>query len=502
MTETSERVLVYAPRGRDGELTCAMLEAQGIHAIRCADGRTFLAALRDGAGCAVITSEVVDPWLHDELGALLAAQPPWSDFPVLVLTSGHGAARDSLFELGNMTILERPVAPATLLIAVRAALRARRRQYDGRAAILMRDQFLAMLGHELRNPLAAIVLASEIRTTNPRDVAALVNRLAMIARQSSHLCELVDDLLDVARVTSGKVQLRRQAVDLDATVREAVEALAGRAHQRRIEVIVPPGCGVVIEGDQGRLGQVFGNLISNAIKYSPAGSTVLISAERQGDWCEVRVCDRGIGIASDVLPRIFELFVQADATLDRSEGGLGVGLALVQRLVQLHGGTVTVSSAGLGHGSEFIVRLPVGHPPHVEPEVTQPATGFDRPIRVVIVEDNLDLLELTQGVLEELGCTTATASDGEAGLACILAGTSDLALIDVGLPKLDGFSLVRSVRERLAHPPTLVAVTGYGQTSDRERALASGFDEHVTKPVESRTLRALVDRTRAKLSQS
>jgi signal transduction histidine kinase/ActR/RegA family two-component response regulator len=496
----SERALVFAPRGRDAELTCTLLAKHGIEVTRCATARDLVAGIRDGAGCAIVTSEVLDRELHGELHAWLAAQPPWSDFPVIVLTRGTGAARDTGFDLGNMTILERPVTPPTLLVAVRASLRGRRRQYDAQAAIHQRDQFLAMLGHELRNPLGAIVLAAEPLGTEQASPAVMTRRLALIDRQANHLTRLVNDLLDVARVTSGKLQLRREGVDLDAAIRDCIEAIVPCAREREIGFVMELASGTTIEGDAGRLEQVIGNLLANAIKYSPPGRTITVCSARAGNGCEIRVRDQGVGIAADMLPRVFDLFTQADASLDRSEGGLGIGLALVERLVRLHLGTVSVSSAGLGKGSEFVVWLPLGDPPATAAAAPQPAVELDRPLRVVIVEDNRDLLELTQAVVESLGCATEIAVDGEEGLERIFATHPDLALVDVGLPKLDGYELARRVKQQLVAPPTLVAVTGYGQRGDRTRALAAGFDDHITKPLRTEALQALIEATRTRLA--
>jgi signal transduction histidine kinase/ActR/RegA family two-component response regulator len=495
----SERVLVFAPRGRDAELTCTLLTMHDIAVACCTSAGDVIAGIRAGAGCAILTSEVLDRELHRELHAWLTTQPPWSDFPIILLSSATGATRDA-FDLGNMTILERPVTPRTLLAAVRAALRGRRRQYDAQAAIHQRDQFLAMLGHELRNPLAAIVLASEPLPAERASNAVLDKRLSLVGRQANHLTRLVNDLLDVARVTSGKLQLRREAVDLDVLIRNCIETAEPRARERRIGFAVTLRSAATIEGDAGRLEQVIGNLLVNAIKYSPPGRTIAVSSSRSGAGCEIRVRDQGIGIAPDVLPRVFDLFAQADVSLDRSEGGLGIGLALVDRLVRLHRGTVSVSSAGIGKGSEFVVWLPLGDPPATTAAPPGEVAELDRLLRVVIVEDNRDLLELTQAVIESLGCATEIATDGEEGLERIVATHPDLALVDVGLPKLDGYELAKRVKQRLVAPPTLVAITGYGQRSDRTRALAAGFDDHITKPVRTETLQALIEATRTRLA--
>jgi signal transduction histidine kinase/ActR/RegA family two-component response regulator len=498
MTATDDdSVVVHAPRGRDAALVVEMCVSHGIPATRCDGAGAFVDTIRSGVGCAVITSEALDRGLQAALAATLAGQPAWSDCPFVVLTRAVSPARELAFDLGNMTLLERPVAPTTLLVAITAALRGRRRQYAARAAIDQRDRFLAMLGHELRNPLAAISLASDPVMPN-QDATVLPKRLAIISRQAHRLNGLVNDLLDVARVTTGKVQLRREAVDVDATVRECVEALGPRARARGVNVAVTRASGATIEGDTGRVAQVISNLVVNAIKYSPAGRAVTVSAHRVGDWCELRVRDHGIGIAPDILPRVFELFSQADATLDRSEGGMGIGLALVDQLVRLHGGTVSAASDGLDKGSEFVVRLPVGHPPASPTTAIVSQTRGARALRVAIVEDNPDVLELTREAVAALGCETFTAADGEQGLECILDTRPDLALIDVGLPALDGYAVASLVRQRLAPPPILVAITGYGQRSDRERALASGFDEHLVKPIRPQMLRLLVDTARVR----
>src|SRR3954468_13908812 len=330
----SEQVLVLAPRGRDAELTSGLLSRLGFEVATCVTAADLAARIRAGAGCAIVTSDVLDGRLQHELHAWLADQAPWSDFPFIVLTSAQRVARDTAFDLGNMTVLERPVAPQTLLTAVRAALRGRRRQYEARAAIHRRDQFLAMLSHELRNPLAAIMLASDSLAVDPGSTDAMAKRLALVARQASHLSRLVNDLLDVSRVTSGKIQLQREAVDIDATIRDCVASMEPRAQQRQIRFALELASRAVVEGDAGRLEQVIGNLLNNAIKYSPAGGTITVSSAALDHACEIRVRDQGVGIAPEMLAHVFQLFAQADVSLDRSEGGMGIGLALVDQLVR------------------------------------------------------------------------------------------------------------------------------------------------------------------------
>jgi signal transduction histidine kinase/ActR/RegA family two-component response regulator len=496
--DVSERVLVLAPRGRDAELTQQLLGRQALRAEACASGKELLAGIEAGAGCALLTEEALLDGLVRELARVLRAQPPWSDFPLLVLSSGEGSRhlQQVVLELGNVTLLERPITPQTLVAGVQAALRARRRQYEARAAIQQRDQFLAMLGHELRTPLGSIVLATDLARSG-RDRAQIDSRLALIARQSSLLARLVDDLLDVARVTTGKIQLRRDAVDVDAVIRGCVGGLAERARARSLELVIDGVSGAVIEGDAVRLEQVISNLLSNAIKYSPAGRVVRVASAIEGGACEIRVRDQGIGIAPEMQGRVFDLFAQADVSLGRAEGGLGIGLTLVDRLVRLHGGAVELRSEGVGQGSEFIVRIPLAA---VAAEGRAAAQVDARPseVKVVLVEDNPDLRELTSDLLSTLGCSVELAVDGPQGVDRIVQIRPELALVDIGLPLLDGFGVARAVRTRLGDAPYLVAVTGYGRGQDREQAADAGFDVFVTKPLGVDKARALIERAIAR----
>ena len=493
-----ERVLVLAPRGRDAELVSALMTDHGIGTAVCADTDTLLVELGRGAACLIVTLEGLTPPLQDALVGMLDKQPPWSDFPIIVLAGSREAARSkNLVErLGNVTVVERPISPQTLLAAVNAALRARRRQYEARVAIEQRDQFLAMLGHELRTPLGAIVLATELARSG-NDRAQLETRLEVIARQSNLLARLVDDLLDVARVTTGKVRLRSEAVDVDSVVRGCIDAHAERARVRNITLVLTATSGAVIEGDTVRIEQVINNLLANAIKYSPSGRTVRVGATLHDRVCEIRVRDQGIGIAPDMQGRVFDLFAQVDGSIERADGGMGIGLTLVDRLVRLHGGTVEVISAGLGQGSEFIVRLPVGNPPGLG-SVIELHGRRDGKVRVVLVEDNADLRDLTTQLLEALGCTVEVSVDGPDGVERIVQSLPDIAFVDIGLPLLDGFGVASAVRAAVGGAVMLVAVTGYGRGQERDRALAAGFDVFVTKPLGADSIRTLIERARAR----
>lgn len=484
MTDRSETVLVWAPRGRDGALAMQLLARHGLHAVACT-GLSDLIARIPQVACALITTETLTAPVREQLSRAIAAQPPWSDFP-MVLLAPHGVDRAdealaAVQLLGNVSMLERPVHSGTLITAILAALRARRRQYEAREAILRRDQFLAMLGHELRNPLAAIMLAIEgmpaVTHPQPGD-----KQRSIIERQARHLARLVDDLLDVARVTSGKVRLQTEPLELAEVVQRCLQGAELAAESRHIELRgeLPPHS-LIVDGDHVRLEEVFTNLISNAVKYSPEGARVTVSARREGAHGIVEVADTGIGIAPEMIGRVFDLFAQADSSLERSQGGLGIGLTLVRSLVELHGGSVSAQSPGLGLGSTFRVDLPLSRAANAtQPRLT--IVSSTRPARVLLVEDNADLLDMTRDLLEGSGCEVTTATDGAAGLAQLTARPFDIAFVDIGLPLLDGYGIATAARAKSV-TAFMVAMTGYGQPEDRERALAAGFDRHLTKPV-------------------
>src|SRR3569832_1138720 len=493
-SDVPARVLVLAPRGRDGVLFCLLLVLAGVLVETFTSPEALAVALDEEAGCAVATLEAIGDSFDGALGRVLREQPPWSDVPMILLAQ----ARDTTgldADVGNLMVLERPVAPSTLLGTVKAALRARRRQWSARAEIRQRDQFLAMLGHELRNPLGSIVMATDlIGLDDNRDSRA--KRLAILSRQAHHLARLVDDLLDVARITTGKVRLQREPLAIDELVRTGVEAFAEAAKARSITLNVVETSGAVIEGDPVRIAQVITNLVGNALKYSPNGRTIELATRIVHGQCELEVVDHGIGIEPDMLGRVFELFTQAAAGLARSDGGMGIGLTLVDRLVRLHGGTVEAFSQGRDHGSRFVVRLPLSHA-QVQ-AATRPALqrGSGAPVRAVVIEDSSDLRELSVSQLEAIGCEVESAATGPEGLALIQRVTPEIALVDIGLPGMTGFEIARAVREAEL-PVTLVAVTGYGRKEDRDQALAAGFDLHFAKPVQAGRLREVIDRVRA-----
>ncbi len=361
---------------------------------------------------------------------------------------------------------------------------------EAEAADRAKDDFLAMLGHELRNPLAPVLTALELMRL--RGDTSSARERDIIERQVRHLVRLVDDLLDVSRVRRGRIDLRRQPFELIRAVEKAVEIaqpiIAARDHH--LSVDVPPG-GLVIDGDETRLAQVFANLLTNAAKYSNHPGHILVRASAEGGMAIVECADDGIGIAPDLLPRVFDLFAQGRQMLDRREGGLGLGLAVARTLVELHGGTIEASSAGTGQGSVFRVRLPLVAKPVVEARApaAEELIHEGATCRVLVVDDNQDAAHMLADMLRVGGFEVAVEFDGLAAMARLERLSVDVAILDIGLPSIDGLALARRVREIDPHRSIrLVAVTGYGQESDVAASYAAGFDLHLVKPVSAEAL--------------
>jgi PAS domain S-box-containing protein len=364
-----------------------------------------------------------------------------------------------------------------------------------READQRKDEFLALLSHELRNPLAPILTAAQIMQLRG-DVATPRER-EVIIRQADHLVRLVDDLLDVSRVARGKVTLAKRPLELASIVMKAVEATAPAFEERRhrLNLSVPPR-GLSVDADEVRLTQVVSNLLTNAARYTAPGGRVDVRASREGDEVVLSVRDNGAGIEPDLLPHVFSMFVQAPRGPDRLEGGLGLGLSLVRTLTALHGGTVSAASGGLGQGSEFIVRLPASTSP-AEP-VSAPEQARRRPAaatgrRVLVVDDNRDGAEMIAGLLTESGYEVQIAGDASQALSVAGAFCPHVAILDIGLPVMDGYALGRELRARGGTgAPILIALSGYGQERDQRRSAEAGFTFHLVKPVDAQRLTHLV----------
>ena len=410
--------------------------------------------------------------------------------------------------LGNVTLLERPVRVATLLTAIRTALRARQRQYQIREHLLERsrtevalrdadqrkDEFLATLSHELRNPLAPLVSGLDVLRMTVRASVETARILGVMDRQISHLRRLVDDLLELSRVTRGLTSVRHDPIDLVSIVKGALDTTRPAFDAARHDVTVDlPARPIPVLGDSVRLTQVFANLLINAAKYSDAGGRILVTVRHARDRAIVAVCDNGIGIDPSHLTSIFDMFIQVDRANRRAQGGLGIGLTLARSLVELHGGTVTAKSEGLGRGSEFVVELPAltARPVDDEDQARTPATLPER--RILVVDDNHDAANTLAALLRTLGAIVEVAHSGRAALDILARFEPDAILLDIGMPEMDGLEVARRIRAAESDRKSLlIALTGWGQTHDVEQSRVAGFDHHFVKPLNVEALRDLL----------
>jgi signal transduction histidine kinase len=351
-----------------------------------------------------------------------------------------------------------------------------------------REEFLAMLSHEMRNPLAPVMNAVHVMRMIRLENPILQQSLSMIERQMRQMGRLVDDLLDMARITRGKVKLRKEPVEMSVLVERSVETIRPLAQERRhaLTVSLPPNP-IWLEADPVRIEQVFVNLLTNAVKYTEPGGQIWVTAVREGDSAVVRVKDTGVGIAPELIPRVFDLFSQGERPIDRSQGGLGIGLTLSRTLVEMHGGTVTVHSDGTGEGSEFVVHLPVGAGlgDRVPGGRAEGALSQGRAMRVLVVDDNVDAADSLALLLRLHGHEVNTAHNGQDALEQIHTNGPAVVFLDIGLPGMDGHEVARRLRADEGQPRCLlVAITGYGQDTDREKSREAGFDYHLIKPAD------------------
>jgi two-component system CheB/CheR fusion protein len=620
------RVLMLTPNAQDAMLTQSLLGKAGLPIAVFSDVEKLRRAVAAGAGCLIVAEEAITELVHRTLVKLVAAQPPWSDLPLLILT-GRGANSEAvntaIASLGNVSLLERPVRVAALVSAVRVALRARGRQYELRSrfeeqsllativassddaiisknldgiitswnlgaqhlygyaaqevigkpvTILMapdrhheafdilarirrgervehqeterlrkdgsvvqvslsvsplhdaegrivgaskiarditgrkraeealreanrrKDEFLATLAHELRNPLAPIRNSLHLLEMSSHSNPGVEYVREMMERQVHHMVRMVDDLMEVSRITRGKIELRREHIELDSVIRSAIETSQPllEAGGHRLDVVLPSEP-LILDADPVRLAQVFANLLNNAAKYTEHPGTIRLAAHREDGSVVISVVDGGIGIPAEMLPRVFEMFAQIDSARRRSQGGLGIGLTLVRDLVQMHGGSVAAHSQGSGTGSEFVVRLPLADGAAVARPRPRPKTPMLMPVRVMVVDDNQDAANSLGMVLKFLGAETHVAYDGSAALAALESFAPDFVLLDIGMPGMDGYEVARRIRQRKDSAGLrLIALTGWGQEEDRRRTAGAGFDHHLIKPAEIEVLRGLM----------
>ncbi len=479
-----------------------MLTRAGFHVIEAATGEQALAVARRDHPAAIILDIELPDIDGMEVCRRLKADPATASIAVLQTSAAFVTLEAKVhgLEHGADAFLSQPFTAQELVATVRSLLRLKDREMtqQRRAEALeeadqRKDEFLAMLAHELRNPLAAVTMAHAILERYPArdDIEARARDIAR--RQASQLGRIVDDLLDVSRVMRGIITLQRERIDLAALLQQ-VTTLATDVklpgQDRRLTLSAPTSCHV--DGDPTRLLQIFSNLVDNAIKFTRPGGAIDLSLRHEHGMAVVRVSDDGVGIDPAALDRVFTLFFQDRASIHRSSGGLGIGLTLTRALTELHGGTVRAHSAGLGLGVEIEVRLPAADATAAPTPEPAPAPA-SRPVRLLIVEDNPDVRDILVALCDTWGHEISTASDGLEGLRLALALAPQVALVDIGLPGIDGFELARRVRaDPRGAAIKLIALSGYGSPEQRAAATAAGFDFHLVKPADPDQLAALI----------
>lgn len=538
-----ESILVLAPLGRDAELAASALNSAGFHTEIFRTLREIVARLQENCGAVIMAEEALDPATLPSFAAALRNQPAWSDIPIILLDGSAGSVERTTAPKApplpgteaNVTLLERPCHVATLRSAAGVALRARRRQYQVRDLLRerdevlgseraarsqaeragrMKDEFLATLSHELRTPLNAIVGWCTLLQEGPENAEELAHGLETIERNARAQTRIIEDLLDMSRIISGKIRLEVHPLNVVKIVQAALDTVRPAAEARRIALDVHlDGQSQPILGDANRLQQVFWNFLSNAIKFTPEGGAITVTSRRLDGHVEVTVKDSGQGIPPDFLPYVFDRFRQMDSSSTRRHGGLGLGLAIVKQLVELHGGHVRAESAGLGAGATFAAQFPnaakaaassaTDAPRESSPvlSVAERAEPSDKHaldgLKVLVVDDEPDARELVKRLLEGSGAAVRAAGTAEEALTLLGQSGYDVLVSDIGMPGQDGYALIRKVRslaaDRGGNIPA-IALTAYAREEDRTRALGQGFQMHTSKPVEPAELLRLVGR--------
>jgi signal transduction histidine kinase/ActR/RegA family two-component response regulator len=510
------RVLVYAPTGRDGALAGQLLARAGIPYAVCETLQGLATALASGAGAILLTEEALDERGLDQLIQAIADQPAWSDLPVLLFAGSsrqHVGMRtlQRVRRLGNVTLLDRPIRLAAVLSSVESALRSRARQYELREVLTalreareqadasnrVKDEFLATLSHELRTPLNAMLgWASMLRSGQVRGPLA-ARAIEIIERNARAQHAVVSDLLDVSRIITGKLSLSPSPSAVVPLLMAAIDTIGPAAEAKQVTVRTHiESAEAMVMGDQTRLGQVFWNLLSNAIKFTPGGGCVDIHLRLEGDQVIVSVSDTGIGIDAAFLPLVFDRFRQADSTTTRLHGGLGLGLAIVRHIVELHGGGVEARSEGVGHGAKFTIWLP--HMRVVASTITTLAeSGIGNEadlhgVRALVVDDDADARELVGVILREAGARPELAGGSTEALALMTSAPPfDVVICDLALPDQDGYRLIaaiRSARSPQQRETPAVAFTAYPDRPGEERARKAGFNVYLAKPIDRSVL--------------
>ena len=507
------RVLVLMPTGRDASLVCATLEKADIKAEPCADSHELTEKINAGAGAVLLGEEALAKETLEQISETFDSQPVWSDLPV-VLFAGNAKNSERLLELVgarlNATIVERPIRIAMLISAVRGALRARKKQYQTRDLLNQlaesdhqKDLFLATLSHELRTPLNSMLGWIKLLRSKSDVEIDFDHGLDVIERNAKTQSKVISDILFVSRVITGKLELELETVNLLTVVQTAIDIMTPSVEAKKITLQTSFDSNIKpTTGDADRLQQVFLNLISNAIKFTPPYGQITVRVGGDDSNIEVEVADSGKGIKPVFLPYVFERFRQADSSYTREVGGLGLGLAIVQHLVELHGGTVDVKSDGENAGAAFFVTLPVTAKAdaddsfdHDLSEQTETSARKLEGVHVLLVEDDADSREMLKVVFTQYDMKTTAVESAAEALEAVKKIKPDILVSDVGLPGEDGYTLIRKIRqlapEQSGDIPA-IALTGYASSQDRTHALEAGYQEHLAKPVDIEILVELV----------
>jgi signal transduction histidine kinase/CheY-like chemotaxis protein len=511
--KNDQRILVLAPFGRDAALTCEILRAAGISAYACADMAEFCQEVTNGTGAVLMTEEAL---IKPDLNCLLdnlERQELWSDLPIILFTVSKESAKSLLESLGtrlNLTLLERPINITIVISVARSALRARQRQFQMRdllremeRATRTKDEFLAIVSHELRTPLNALLGWAIMLRSHKLDDATTARALEIIERSARVQAQLIDDLLDVSRIISGKLQLDVRPLDVSPIVQAAIDIVRPAIEAKAINLSVElnPKLGVV-RADPNRLQQVVWNLLTNAVKFTPKGGEIRVQLSQLNSNIEISVSDTGLGIPTEALPQVFDRFWQADSSTTRKFGGMGLGLAIVRHLVELLGGTVSAYSEGPNTGATFTVRLPlmiaangeISRPNHLlnGQKILVSDVPLDylpslEGVRLLVVEDEPDARNLIITLLQQCKAAVKGVPSTEEAMKALTEWKPDILVSDIEMPEEDGYSLIRKVRtedgKRGARIPA-VALTAHARLEDRMQALSAGYDAHIAKPVE------------------
>ena len=486
-----KRVLIYAPTGQDAMLASKMLTLANVDNLVADTAAQLASELLVGVGAVLTVEEALSNGGGLKvLGDFVGRQPNWSDLPIVLLTNRGPdsiSVRQAIGVLGNVTLLERPVRTLTLITSLQSVLRARAKQYQVRETDRRKDEFLASQGHELRNPLAPIRTSMGVLTHMYPDQAPIKKVSEVIERQVTHLTRLVDDLLDVARINSGKIELQRDYTSCAAILNHAIELCSGPAAARNIKIdLSMPPSEVVLHADYARVVQIIANIVSNAVKFTPVDGYISVRAQADSNTLRIIIKDNGIGLEAEAQERIFSMFEQSRPPSGQIASGLGIGLSLSRQFAEMHGGSVHVTSEGLGKGCEFVVTLPViaAGKPSAALHDDQAIGKADHRPKVLVVDDNRDAADSLQALFEMENCNVATAYDGYEAVKSVELTMPDMIVMDLGMPSMDGYEAARRIRCQPGSQDVLmIALTGWGQSDARQRTIEAGFDHHLIKPV-------------------